>query len=41
LDVVEAISHASLHGEKPVDPVKLLSVTISRIGPEPAPKNKK
>ncbi len=30
-DVVDAISSAPLHGEKPVAPVKLLSVTIERI----------
>ena len=40
MDVVDAISHAPVHGDKPVDPVKLLSVTISRIGPEPQQKGK-
>ena len=35
MDVVDAISHAPLHGDKPVNPVKLISVTISRIGPAP------
>jgi cyclophilin family peptidyl-prolyl cis-trans isomerase len=40
-DVVEAISKAPVHGEKPVDPVKLISVTIERIGPEPVRKGKK
>lgn len=30
-DVVSKISHAPVHGEKPVDPVKLTSVTIERI----------
>ena len=30
-DVVSKISHAPVHGEKPVDPVKLMSVTIERI----------
>lgn len=38
LDVVSKISHAPVHGEKPVDPVKLVSVTIERIGG--AQKNK-
>jgi len=41
MEVVDAISHAPLHGDKPVDPVKLISVTISRVGPEPADKHKK
>jgi peptidyl-prolyl cis-trans isomerase A (cyclophilin A) len=41
MEVVDAISHAPLHGDKPVDPVKLISVTISRVGPEPADKRKK
>ena len=41
MDVVDAISHAPLHGDKPVDPVKLISVTISRVGPAPAEKGKK
>ncbi len=35
MEVVDAIAHAPLHGDKPVDPVKLISVTISRVGPEP------
>jgi hypothetical protein len=29
--VVDAINHAPLHGDKPVEPVKLISVTISRV----------
>jgi peptidyl-prolyl cis-trans isomerase A (cyclophilin A) len=41
MEVVDAISHAPLHGDKPVEPVKLISVTISRVGPEPAGKHKK
>jgi peptidyl-prolyl cis-trans isomerase A (cyclophilin A) len=41
MEVVDAISHAPLHGDKPVDPVKLISVIISRVGPEPADKRKK
>jgi peptidyl-prolyl cis-trans isomerase A (cyclophilin A) len=39
-DVVSKISHAPVHGDKPVDPVKLISVTIERIGPEPVKKKK-
>lgn len=39
MEVVDAISHAPLHGDKPVDPVKLISVTISRLGLEPADKS--
>lgn len=41
MEVVDAISHAPLHGDKPVDPVKLISVTISRVGPAPRDKRKK
>lgn len=41
MDVVDAISHAPLHGDKPVEPVKLISVTISRVGPEPGERRKK
>lgn len=40
-DVVDAISKAPLHGDKPVDPVKLIRVTIERIGPTPPLKGKK
>jgi peptidyl-prolyl cis-trans isomerase A (cyclophilin A) len=36
MEVVDAISHAPLRGDKPVEPVKLMSVTISRVSPEPA-----
>ncbi|HTA46706.1 MAG TPA: peptidylprolyl isomerase [Bryobacteraceae bacterium] len=39
-DVVDAIAKAPLHGEKPVDPVRLVSVTIERVGPEPKSKKK-
>jgi peptidyl-prolyl cis-trans isomerase A (cyclophilin A) len=35
LDVVTKISHAPAHGEKPVNPVPLIGVTIARVG---APK---
>ncbi len=40
-DVVWEIAHGRLRGEKPVDPVRLLSVTIERVGPEPAGKRRK
>ena len=40
-EVVSSINHASVHGDKPVAPVKLISVTIQRIGPEPVKKGKK
>ena len=40
-DVVERINHAPVRGDRPLDPVKLNSVTISRIGPEPAKKVKR
>jgi peptidyl-prolyl cis-trans isomerase A (cyclophilin A) len=36
LDVVSAINRAPLHGDKPLEPVKLIGVTIERVGPEPA-----
>jgi cyclophilin family peptidyl-prolyl cis-trans isomerase len=41
LDVVEKINHAPVRDEKPLAPVKLNSVTIMRVGPEPAVKAKK
>jgi peptidyl-prolyl cis-trans isomerase A (cyclophilin A) len=41
LDVVSKISHVPVHGDKPVDPVKLNSVTIQRVGPEPVKKRTK
>ena len=41
MEVVDAISHARLHEDKPLEPVKLVSVTISRVGPEPPDKYKK
>lgn len=40
-DVVTKINHARVQGDKPVTPVKLLSVTIERIGPEPVIKKRK
>lgn len=40
-DVVWRINHARGHGDKPVDPVKLITVSIERIGPEPVKKAKR
>lgn len=40
-DVVSKINHAPARGDKPVDPARLVSVTIERIGPEPSVKKKK
>ena len=39
MDVVNKINHGKLDGDKPIDPVKLISVTIERIGPEPKHKH--
>jgi len=41
LDVVAKINRAPLHDDKPVDPVKLIKVTIERVGPAPVKKSKK
>ncbi len=41
IDVVEEINHGKLKGEKPVEPVKLISVRAVRIGPPPVTKAKK
>jgi hypothetical protein len=41
MEVVDAVSHAPLRGDKPVDPVTSIRVTISRVGPEPSDKRKK
>jgi cyclophilin family peptidyl-prolyl cis-trans isomerase len=41
LDVVSRINRAPVSGDKPVDPVKLIGVTIERIGPGPVKKGKK
>ncbi|SPE28397.1 Peptidyl-prolyl cis-trans isomerase B [Candidatus Sulfopaludibacter sp. SbA3] len=41
MDVVERINHAPVRDEKPLAPVKLASVTIMRIGPEPPVKRKR
>jgi hypothetical protein len=40
-DVVSRINHAPVRGDRPVEPVKLISVSIERIGPEPVKKRKK
>src|SRR5262249_1181147 len=40
-DVVSKISHGKLQGDKPVDPVKLIRVSIQRVGPAPVPRNRK
>ena len=40
-DVVSRINRARVHGDKPVEPVKLIHVAIERIGPEPVKKGKK
>ena len=40
-DIVSKINRAPAQGDKPVEPVKLTSVTIERIGPEPVKKRKK
>jgi cyclophilin family peptidyl-prolyl cis-trans isomerase len=41
LDVVDKIDRAPCRGDQPIDPVKLIGVTIERIGPEPAHKPQK
>jgi peptidyl-prolyl cis-trans isomerase A (cyclophilin A) len=35
LEVADKISHGRVRGDKPVDPAKLIGVTIERIGPAP------
>ena len=40
-EIVSKINEAKVRGDKPVEPVKLNSVTIERIGPEPVKKPKK
>lgn len=40
MDVVQEIDHEPLKGDKPVDPVKLISVTLKRVGPPPRMKKK-
>jgi len=40
-DLISKISHMPAHGDKPIDPVKLMSVSIERFGPEPKAKKPK
>jgi peptidyl-prolyl cis-trans isomerase A (cyclophilin A) len=40
MDVVLAINHGQLRGDKPDDPVALNSVRIERVGPEPKQKKR-
>jgi peptidyl-prolyl cis-trans isomerase A (cyclophilin A) len=35
LDVADKISHGKVRGERPLDPAKLIRVTIERVGPAP------
>jgi peptidyl-prolyl cis-trans isomerase A (cyclophilin A) len=39
--VVEKMSNVPVHGDRPVDPPKLISVTIERVGPPPVVKKPK
>jgi len=41
LDVVDKLAHVPVNGETPLNPPKLISVTIQRVGPPPATKPKK
>ena len=41
MSVVSKINHEKVRGDKPVDPVKLIKVTIERVGPEPVQKSRK
>jgi peptidyl-prolyl cis-trans isomerase A (cyclophilin A) len=38
--VVDAINHAPVHGDQPLEPVKLTKVTIERVGPAPVVKKR-
>lgn len=38
--VVDKINRGPVHGDKPVSPVKLISVVIERVGPEPKKKGR-
>ena len=40
-DIVDKIAGARVHGDRPVNPVKLIHVKIERVGPEPVKKNKR
>jgi len=41
LDVVEKLGHVPVRDERPLNPPKLIGVTIERVGPAPAAKPKK
>jgi len=41
LDVVAKINRAPLRDDKPIEPVKLITVTVERVGLEPSRKRKK
>ena len=41
LDVIGKIDKVPVHGDQPVNPVNLISVTIQRVGPEPEVKKPK
>jgi cyclophilin family peptidyl-prolyl cis-trans isomerase len=41
LDVLNKLDGVPVHGESPVNPPKLISVTVERVGPPPAQKPKK
>jgi cyclophilin family peptidyl-prolyl cis-trans isomerase len=40
-DVLRQLGHVPVHGETPVNPPKLISVTLQRVGPPPELKTKK
>jgi peptidylprolyl isomerase len=40
-DVLRQLGRVPVHGESPVNPPKLISVTVQRVGPPPAQKTKK
>jgi peptidyl-prolyl cis-trans isomerase A (cyclophilin A) len=40
-DVLRKLGRVAVHGEEPVEPPKLISVTIQRVGPAPVIKKKK
>ena len=41
MKVVNAINHMPTREDRPVNPVQLISVTVERVGPEPAPRSKR
>ena len=40
-NVVSAINRAPAHGDKPIEPAKLISVSIQRVGPVPSTKKRR